>query len=339
MAGIDTTSPHYKGKYASIYEVNKAYPSGGATGDYVDIQGFAHYWNADRNNWLVNQERDEYWDELLLAASAAVERIDKKLTDEITNRENSDEELWGAINNLPSYEDLLEADKQLSQRITAVENVVEEWPTDNISHTIMWGATDDIVSIGDVINWPAETVVWNPDIKAKDPEINYTKYLYCANGDIIHWGEQIKWSLADIGDNEFILSYSYPEGEVTLLSNLGRTKKQIIDGVIDKKLAKKVRCTLPWYINENRYLTAFGRTDVITIHLSGRPVVKVPFENSEVTIQADLGFGYMDVDWIKTIDNTNLGNAIDETVPYQVFTKPDSYTENIPHKITIKLIK
>ena len=98
MAGIDTTSPHYKGKYASIYEVNKAYPSGGATGDYVDIQGFAHYWNADRNNWLVNQERDEYWDELLLAASAAVERIDKKLTDEITAREKADEELWETIN-------------------------------------------------------------------------------------------------------------------------------------------------------------------------------------------------------------------------------------------------
>lgn len=74
MAGIDTTSPHYKGKYASIYEVNKAYPSGGSAGDYVDILGFAHYWNPDRNNWCVNEKRDEYWDELMASAAEEVKR-------------------------------------------------------------------------------------------------------------------------------------------------------------------------------------------------------------------------------------------------------------------------
>jgi hypothetical protein len=103
---------------------------------------------------------------------------------------------------------------------------------------------------------------------------------------------------------------------------------------------KIVDITYPWFINDTtQNLVKIGISKTFNVNLTGSPIIKVPFENSEVTIQADLGFGYMDVDWIKTIDNTNLGNAIDETVPYQVFTKPDSYTENIPHKITIKLIK
>lgn len=62
---IDTTSPHYKGKFPDIYAVERKYPQGGVDGDYVEIQGWAHYWNADRATWCVNAERDAYWDELI----------------------------------------------------------------------------------------------------------------------------------------------------------------------------------------------------------------------------------------------------------------------------------
>lgn len=62
---IDKTSPHYKGEFASIYEVNQKFPSGGVEGDYVAIDGWAHYWNADRGTWCVNAQRDSYWDELI----------------------------------------------------------------------------------------------------------------------------------------------------------------------------------------------------------------------------------------------------------------------------------
>lgn len=98
MAGIDTTSPHYKGKYASIYEVNVDFPNGGSAGDYVDIQGFAHYWNPDRNNWCVNEERDEYWDELLASAAEGVKRLETELAEETSERANADAELSQAIN-------------------------------------------------------------------------------------------------------------------------------------------------------------------------------------------------------------------------------------------------
>ncbi len=67
---IDTTSPHYRGKFTDIYAVERKYPHGGVDGDFVDIQGWAHYWNADRATWCVNELRDAYWDELLTSISS-----------------------------------------------------------------------------------------------------------------------------------------------------------------------------------------------------------------------------------------------------------------------------
>lgn len=65
MANDNKEDPHYKGEYGSIYEVNRKFPTGGVAGDFVVIEGWAHYWNADRGTWCVNAERDSYWDELI----------------------------------------------------------------------------------------------------------------------------------------------------------------------------------------------------------------------------------------------------------------------------------
>lgn len=62
---INKEDPHYKGEYGSIYEVNRKFPTGGVAGDFVVIEGWAHYWNAYRGTWCVNTERDSYWDELI----------------------------------------------------------------------------------------------------------------------------------------------------------------------------------------------------------------------------------------------------------------------------------
>lgn len=48
-----------------MYEVNRVYPNGGVDGDYVDINGWQHWWNPDRGTWCVNENRDSYWDEVL----------------------------------------------------------------------------------------------------------------------------------------------------------------------------------------------------------------------------------------------------------------------------------
>lgn len=62
---INKEDPHYKGEYGSIYEVNRNFPTGGVAGDFVVVDGWAHYWNADRGTWCVNAKRDSYWDELI----------------------------------------------------------------------------------------------------------------------------------------------------------------------------------------------------------------------------------------------------------------------------------
>lgn len=62
---INKEDPHYKGEFGSIYEVNRKFPTGGVAGDFVVIDGWAHYWNADRGTWCVNADRDSYWDELI----------------------------------------------------------------------------------------------------------------------------------------------------------------------------------------------------------------------------------------------------------------------------------
>lgn len=62
---MDKNSLHFKGTYRNLYEVNRAYPNGGVDGDYVDINGWQHWWNPERGTWCVNENRDSYWDEVL----------------------------------------------------------------------------------------------------------------------------------------------------------------------------------------------------------------------------------------------------------------------------------
>ena len=76
---IDINSPHYKGGFGSIYEVNRKFPTGGVAGDFVVIEGWAHYWNADRATWCVNAERDSYWDELMTNISDSQKEIKAEL--------------------------------------------------------------------------------------------------------------------------------------------------------------------------------------------------------------------------------------------------------------------
>ena len=87
---IDRTSTHYKGKFSTIYEVNRKYPNGGAEGDYVEIDGWAHYWNADRGTWTVNAERDTYWDEKWSGMSQTVSTLQDDLDAEKKARTEAD---------------------------------------------------------------------------------------------------------------------------------------------------------------------------------------------------------------------------------------------------------
>lgn len=74
----DTNSPHFKGTFLTIYAVNQKYQAGGVDGDWCLINGWAHYWDADRGTWCVNSQRDTYWDELFSGVKFNTENIMKK---------------------------------------------------------------------------------------------------------------------------------------------------------------------------------------------------------------------------------------------------------------------
>lgn len=100
---IDRTSTHYKGVFANIYEVNKKYPNGGTDGDYVEMDGWAHYWNADRGTWCVNSDRDSYWDEKLsaLKGTKQIAEMDKAVHEVQQQAEASKAQIQALVNALP----------------------------------------------------------------------------------------------------------------------------------------------------------------------------------------------------------------------------------------------
>lgn len=141
---INKEDPHYKGEFGSIYEVNRKFPTGGVAGDFVVIEGWAHYWNADRGTWCVNAERDSYWDELMTnisnsqkstkeelgkkADAATVEaemtKIKTSVENEAKARSEADRALQTAM--AENVKDLKGADTQHENRLLALEQ--SEWP-------------------------------------------------------------------------------------------------------------------------------------------------------------------------------------------------------------------
>lgn len=130
---IDKTSPHYKGDFGSIYEVNKKFPTGGVAGDFVVIEGWAHYWNADRATWCVNAQRDSYWDELITNISDSQKKIKEELgkkVDSATLDKELEKVRQSIADEAKARKDMItqelgnSEDKVVSQK-TVTENLVE----------------------------------------------------------------------------------------------------------------------------------------------------------------------------------------------------------------------
>ena len=224
------------------------------------------------------------------------------------------------------------AGKSYSEIIDAML-VNEIWNDPRYVHTVSLGNVTSLVKVGTSVVTPAITAVWNNNIQSNSTKIithNLVKTILGSSEAVYNKS----------GNSTFVLTYSYPEGYYDIVSNLGNTKRITVPSKTNATISKTVTATYPWFINTTEQaLVAIGDSKTIEVELTGSPSIKVPFTNSTVTIQADLGFGWMDVDWNVTTDNTNLGGAIDETVPYKVYSKSDSYSNSVKHKITINLNK
>lgn len=211
--------------------------------------------------------------------------------------------------------------------------VNETWNDPGYTHTISLGNVTSLVKVGSSVVVPSISAIWNNNIQS-DSEKTITTNLVKT---IIGSSETV---YNKSGNSTFVLNYSYPEGYYNITSNLGNTKRITVPSKTNGSISKTVTATYPWFINNSeQVLVAIGSSKTIEVSLTGSPSIKVPFANSTVSIQADLGFGWMDVSWDVTTDDTNLGNAVDETVPYKIYSKPDSYSTSVKHKITITLNK
>ena len=224
------------------------------------------------------------------------------------------------------------AGKSFSEIIDAML-VNESWSDPSYSHSISMSTPTSLVKVGSSVVIPTYSAIWNNNIQSDSEKVITTSLSKNILGS-----SETTYNVS--GTSKFTLTYSYPAGYYTITSNLGNTKTVTVPAVSNGTITKSVTATYPWFINNTEQaLVAIGSSKTIEIELTGSPSIKVPFANSTVSIQADLGFGWMDVNWNVTTDNTNLGNAIDENVPYKVYTKPDSYASSVKHKITIKLSK
>ena len=224
------------------------------------------------------------------------------------------------------------AGKSYSEIIDAML-VNEVWNDPGYKHSISLGNVTSLVKVGTSVVIPTITAVWNNNIQS-----NSVKTITYDLVKTILGSSETVYNKS--GNSTFVLTYSYPEGYYDIISNLGNTKRITVPSKTNVTISKTVTATYPWFINTTEQaLVAIGDSKTIEVELTGSPSIKVPFANSTVTIQADLGFGWMDVDWDVSIDNTNLGGAVDETVPYKVYSKSDSYSNSVKHKITINLSK
>jgi hypothetical protein len=144
---------------------------------------------------------------------------------------------------------------------------------------------------------------------------------------------------SNIGTYKYKGIVNYEAGEYLVDSKGQVTDKRVEAGF--KEITVNVDATYPWYagnINNciEQTLIKFNQNSGdMSITLSGENAcIKLPGENSTInSFKADGGMGFLDVDlngWIKTIENIN-------GISYQVWTKSDSYSSNIPHKINFKL--
>ena len=224
------------------------------------------------------------------------------------------------------------AGKSYSEIIDAIL-VNEVWNDPGYTHTVSLGNVTSLVKVGSSVVIPSITAIWNNNIQSNSIKTitnNLTKTILGSSETVYNKS----------GNSTFVLNYSYPEGYYNITSNLGNTKRITVPSKTNGSISKTVTATYPWFINNSEQtLVAIGSSKTIEVSLTGSPSIKVPFANSTVNIQVDLGFGWMDVSWDVTTDDTNLGNAVDETVPYKIYSKPDSYSTSVRRKITITLNK
>lgn len=220
------------------------------------------------------------------------------------------------------------AGKSYSEIIDAML-VEETWNDPHYEHTISMSVPKTIVEVGDSVVEPTIVANWNPNIQS-----NGTKEINTTLTKIGFVDSSTVYSKA--GEYTFKLTYDYIHGYYDITSNLGNTKRIEVPGKL-ADITRTVNATYPWYIDSlKQELVAIDHSKTIETTLLGSPTIEVPFVNSNVKIEVDLGFGWQPAVWDEYIEDADVTGL---NVPYKVYKKPDAYAVSVKHRITITLIQ
>lgn len=214
-------------------------------------------------------------------------------------------------------------------------------------HFISLDKPVSIVQIGSLVYYPAFDARWNNELEesTKDNTV-YAILSLNKNNEVLvkssfannekldgNWNTGLKYDTH--GDYVFTMQYAYGTGIYELTSNLGNKQIGYVPSKTDN-ISHIVKVTYPWYIdNKPQELIAIGKGTTVIYTTKTSPVIKVPFKNSTINVEADIALNgnYNPVaNWVST---TEIVNGI----TYKVYYGEDSFSEPVPHRITIKIIE
>lgn len=259
-------------------------------------------------------------------------------------------EVNNAIGSIENGTALSELKGKTFSKIIDMMLVKEVWDETQRGHVVQFYFNGPFIGVvGEPARTPVAVVRWNDFIlPAHDFGILEPVGLNGPDGvggslDVELTGKTIIYDIevspglddgvaTQVGDYKFTLRYSYAAGYYDVISNLGNRKRIDVPAVSNAVKTLVYSATYPWYMDGVRQeLVPVNTQYTVTKELSGSPVIKIPGINSTINVQADLGLGFMDVEWERSTEHDSTYD-----IDYIVYRKADSYQSglNTPHKIT-----
>lgn len=239
------------------------------------------------------------------------------------------------IGNIPQGTDISTLRGQTITEILDKALFSDIWPSDK-THTITFSGIPTIVEENSTIIWPSITAIWNSSV-TPDPgnqgNITYSDKMITPTSEEITRLENSTYNVSGIWTWQ--MTYSHPSGTYIQTSSLGNDRTKTIDAINNGIKSQSFNVTRAVFIKsgnsdfQKQTLFPINVQTIINKNLTGSPIIKIPWATSNVKVEADLGFGYMEVNgWSTSIDDN-----------YIILQKLDSYSQSVPHRITITLIK
>lgn len=152
---------------------------------------------------------------------------------------------------------------------------------------------------------------------------------------MIFQGEEVTSEVYDkLGTYVFNGSITYEAGQYLIDSKGDVTDQRVEAGT--KTAAVQITTTYPWYVdNQEQALVAFNTYATKEFTSGGNTTIKLPGNNTTMSLQVNAGMGFLDVD----MSGWNVSTTTINNFTYQVWSKKEAYVSNLPHKITFTLIE